>query len=125
MAKNLVLNSWIDEYAELMAKESFKILESICTAKGEGVDTAVSLRFINYFLGILVYNALSEHRQNKNMTNNQAYEFTRQNLSDIKMGIQNQVASGFEEAFLKYTGKQVEYYCIIKPTPEVANRYPI
>lgn len=51
-------------------------------------------------------------------------DIAMENFADIKMQVQDAVAVGVQTAMTQFWGKPCEYFCQIKPMPEVINKKP-
>ncbi len=47
-----------------------------------------------------------------------------QNFVALKQLLQNSVANGVQSGIMHWSGQQVEYYCMIKMTPDAVNTKP-
>lgn len=121
-SNNLVLNSWIDESAKVLSKEVFNLIKSQGSSKG--VVGSFCSKFIEYMVQESVYDSLTNISNKYIPSNEEAYNLTRDSFSSLKEGLQNSIAIGFEKAVEKYSGKPLNYYCIIRPIPEAINNLP-
>ncbi len=51
-------------------------------------------------------------------------QFTEQNFINLKAQLQTSVANGVQSGIMAWSGQQIDYYCLIKPTPEAINTKP-
>lgn len=117
---NIVLNDWVADYAKMISTETFKLINTLGHQKN--ASRLITTKFLQFFIEETLKDVLEEYKSRKDITVEQAYLFTKENLNDIKTNIQVEIAKGFEAAFSKFAKKDIEYYCIIKPMPEVANK---
>lgn len=121
MNNSIVLKSYIEEFASMMAVESYKLIKLESKNNKNKVDRDISTKFLKHFIKKIVFDSLTE-LTNKNMSSKEAYTVTKASFLDIKVKIQEEVARGFEEAFLHYTGQQIDYYCDVRVIPEPINK---
>lgn len=83
----------------------------------------LSMTFLASFIGSIVYAVLKE-KPVKSKDMKDALDFTANNFLELKIGMQNAMAAGFQGAMQEYSGKSVEYYCQVKTVPEPVNKQP-
>lgn len=116
MAKNILIESLVDEMAEEMSKETVKVLTQV--GKPKQMVRPLMLKFLNFYIRSMIMTALNEYKVKK-IKDSEAYEYTRQNFLDLKINLQKEIGTAFEDAFKLYSGRaEVEYYCVINPVPE-------
>ncbi len=121
---NLVLKSYIEEFAGLMALETYKLIKAESKSKKQKIDREISTKFLKYFIKKIVFDSLTD-LINKDMTNKEAYKVTKASFLDIKIKIQEEISKGFEDAFFDYARQQVDYYTVIDVMPEPINKVMI
>jgi hypothetical protein len=121
MTKNIIMDNWVDEFSKFIAEESFKLNKTVGRPKGLKTTKRLLTRFVKFYVEYLVMDSLVEYKE-RDLKGSRAYEFTRANLSSVKIAIQEEVARGFEDAFQKYSGQLVEYYVTINEVPEPKNK---
>ncbi len=57
-------------------------------------------------------------------TQDELLKFAETNFASIKAMLQNSIANGVQSGILSWSGQEVEYYCLIKPTPDPINDRP-
>lgn len=112
-----MVNSWVEEFAEFIAKESYNLVTTCGKKQAEDVSLLLSTKFIQYYTEIIVLKSLSV-TDGKELSSKQNYTITKDSFMRLKTELQTELAKGFENAFRKYAGKNVEYYCQINPVPE-------
>jgi hypothetical protein len=117
--KNIVIYAWLEEMSEFIARESYNLIK--LTGDPKGSSKKLSSMFIRYFVSKMVLDSLTEYKKKK-LDGKEAYDFTKKNFSEMKDELQLEIAKGFEIGFLKYSGKDIEYYCQVKPVPEPINK---
>lgn len=121
MSKNLVVNSWVEEVAKLAAKECVKLYAGMAKSKGQGVVDTLLGKFLQYYVSELTIRALSAHKD-KNMTDKEAYVYTKDYFTKTKHAIQTEVAAGVERACEEFSGIKMEYYCSLVQVGEPINK---
>lgn len=116
---NMVLDSWVEEFALHIANESIKLVEEI--GKPKGAEKQLASKFMQYYVEKMIVNAFKDV-EGKKMNQIEVFELAKNNYLAVKQEIQEEVARGFERAFKNFLGQSVEYYCQIKLVPEVANK---
>lgn len=122
MSKNIIMDNWVDEFSRFMALECFKLVNTVGSPKGKKARKALMVKFLRHYIDALVTSSLTEHKVGDELSVTKAYTLTRQNLLDVRQGIQEEVANGFSEAVKKYTGHYVDYYVTINEVPEPKNK---
>lgn len=120
MSKNLVLDSWINEMSELIAKETNGLIKTLGRPKDASVRLSVSV--LQESVRLVILDVLTQHSERNDITREEVYVITKENFSGLKIQVQNSIARGFEQAFGEFTGRSVEYYCVINPVPEAINK---
>lgn len=107
--------------AEKLVINVFSHIERSSKDAGYDIRKNISITFLAYFIGSLVYKTLIEKPKDiKDAVEMQKY--VSDNFASIKLGIQEAISHGFEAAVHNFTKKDLEYYCVIKPTPEMKNK---
>lgn len=127
MVNNNELENWIEETATILVKETLKIIANCPQPDSMKYDTT-SIRtllmfdFIRIMVKTLAEDTLTAHEKRK-LTGKEAYDFTMKRLGGLKSNLQTAIGLGFENAFQKVIGKQIEYYCLISPVPEAKTKW--
>ena len=117
MKSKIVSNSWLEEYGEFIAQESYKLIKQV----GQNGHKKLSTRFLKFYVNLILKNALLEHTKMP-LSQDEAYRLTIHNFQQIKEQIQTEISLAFEKALSDFSGRNMEYYCQIKPVPEVTHR---
>lgn len=121
---NLVIDSWIDEYAKYIARETAKLARSGATIKGKSIKKKLSAKILEHYVRDIVLDALSEFESEK-ISSAEKYAKTYKNFAYMKYLIQNEIASGFEKAMCEFARRDdIEYMCQILPVKDPVNKLP-
>lgn len=83
------------------------------------------LHFLTAAVGSLVYTRLMEKPKGKKAkSEEEVYEFTRDNFNRVKQDIQEAVGLAFSGSTTVFSGKTTEYYCQVKIVPEPVSKLP-
>lgn len=115
--KTLDLNEWIDSFSAFMADETLKILRLNTEKRGPEVGRALCIHFLARIMTSTVLESLHMRLENPK-TEEDALKYNQKCFAELKTQIQDAVSLSFQTAMSHYTGRQVEYYCQIKPIPE-------
>lgn len=115
------MNTWVEDYAKFIADESLKLVKAVASPKSEAIVKKLSRQFLGFYVESLVYDSLMEYKI-KNLKGEKAYQYSLQELAQVKTDIQDQIAKAFENSFKRYAGQFVEYYVQIKVVPEPKNK---
>lgn len=118
--KILDLNAWIESFSAFMADETLKVLRANCAKRGPDVSRALCIHFLARVLSSTVLDTLHERMENP-QSEAEALRFNQKQFAELKIQVQDAVALSFQTAMSHYTGRQVEYYCTIKPVPDPVN----
>lgn len=119
---NLILSSWVDEQSQVIGKETFNIIKALGDKKQvTGVFVA---KVIEYLIEASVHDSLV-NIQGEPQSDEDAYNLTKDSFTNLKINLQQGIAVGFERAIEEYSGRQLSYYCLIRPVPEPTNKLPI
>lgn len=118
--KTLDLNEWIDSFSAFMAEETLKILRGHTEKRGREVGRALCIHFLSRVLATTVLDTLKDRKEDAKSEKEQ-YDFSKKQFLDLKVQVQDAVALSFQTALSHFTGRQVEYYCQIKPIPDAIN----
>lgn len=119
----LTLDQWAEDFSISVSQEIYRTLDGIEKEKQGKLHTKLPLAFLSRFVAITVYKTLTA-RPAHIKDNNAAYEYTLKEFNELKVATANAVASGFTAAMQQYSGKEVDYMCLIKLMPEPVNTKP-
>jgi len=110
----------IDEIAKVIAAETFNIIKSL---PKEGSDPTIPIvsRSLKFYLEKVILHVLLR-KYGKNVTDEEAYQITHANFLELKNELQDNIAQAFDDAFIQFVGKKMDYYCIINPFPNPVNK---
>lgn len=110
----------IEEVCTTLVKDAYAIFTSLGAQVGAG-SREVHTKFLCFFVETMVTKALNEYPP-KPTSKADLYEFTRRNFEGVKQGVTDAVARGFERALKEYSGKETEYYCVVRTVPEPVSK---
>lgn len=122
MSKNtkiLDINDWIDDYSTFMADEALKMLQAQGDKKGPDVHRALLIHFLARVITSSVFSVLHERPKNEKANKNEVLEHNKKNYAGFKEQIEEMIAMSFGTALSHYSGKDLDYYCVIRPVPEM------
>lgn len=122
--KEEISMNWLMKLTHHLCKENFKIIDAQTVAKGQDAADMLVVNFLAQFIGNILHRRLNE-RPNNLHDKEELIQYTQNNFADMKLKLQNAVASGFENAMMNYTGKPVEYYCHVTPVGPAVNKLPL
>lgn len=111
-----------NEYAEVIARETLKVLSEHNKKHGNAYVYSVVLKFLGYFTEALLEVSLNSHLKEKDKK--VAYTKTQAAYNAMKLNVQNQVGEAFSRALSGFSKQPVDYYCTVKPTPQPLNTKP-
>lgn len=111
-----VISNWVEEFANFIAAESYKLVVVCGKPKGLSVISSLSTKFLKYYIYALVIQSLKQHADEEDTQ--RGYDLTKDSFLDVKSKIQAEISAGFEKAIREFSGRNVEYYCQVKPSPE-------
>lgn len=113
---------WAEDFSVLLTNETFKLIDSKNKSNGPEAGRYVATTYLARFVGTLLFRTLTERNQ-LNTTKEEQEDFVMKNAAELKTAIQEAVSMGFQSAMTQFSGRQIEYYCQIKPVPEpVSNK---
>lgn len=122
--KNIVtLETQCEEFATLLAEEVYFRLEDELDKIGPDNYRHLAATFIAGLTSALVYRSLTKIPGNLK-TKQAKFDWAQDSFLDMKTRIQEAVASGFTGGMKAWSGKDLDYYCTIKVTPEPKNTEP-
>jgi len=98
---------------EPSAKQIFEDIETERSVYGDELGDALVHDFIQYFTGLVVYNAINS--KPSHMNNEQLFEHISNRLAEQKSLFSSAISIGFSEAAKQFYNKPFEYECIIQP----------
>lgn len=115
--KEISDEQWADEVSRELVEETFKLLQG----RGMYAFRLAAVNFIARFVGVLTHEALRAKPKGK-LNKEEQYKFVEGNFMKVKASLQECVAAGVQGAVSTFSGRKVEYYCVIKPVPEPVNK---
>lgn len=118
----------VDECVGLVTKhvvnEVIRIIEDQKDLIGDTATHSVYLSVLSTFIGEMLTKTLKKKYVKEKMSREEISEDVLKNFGNLKISIQEAVASGFSGAMKVFTGKTCEYYCKISLIPEPINKKP-
>lgn len=118
----IILNDLIMKFSRLISQETINLIRNYGVVYGEKFAKDVFNELIALFIESLVLHGLKQGAKAK--TKVEAYNKTVMSFNITKVTIQESVAKGFAQAFSKFNGQFVDYYCEIKPIGPAKNKKP-
>lgn len=118
--RNILLDNFVDEFAQTLANETFKLIHA--TGEKKHLQNDITSRFVSYFLENTILYTLNKYADSKQLTEEEMYTYTKEDFAAVKYQLQNAIAKGFEQAFQLHANKRPEYYCAINLVPEPLNK---
>lgn len=100
------------EELRLLLAATFRIIDAT-KRSADPLNTDAEVKFINMFIETLVSRTLNSG-VNKTQTKKQQAETLRNSYAKVKLGIQESVALGFQEAMQRFSRQHLEFYCTIR-----------
>lgn len=113
------INEWLEDYSAFMADEAIKLLKAQGKKKGDIEYKALVTLFLYRIMTQLLIETL--HERPDGLDEEGAYNFSRKAYGDVKYQLQESVAMAFTTAMGHFYGKPVEFYCQVKPIPEMGS----
>ncbi len=110
---------YVSQLSGSIVTEIFRIINKEIEDLGPSVGESVQFTVLGSLLSTILYKDLTANALAKT-TEDQKFK----RYKDLKNVIQNTISMGFETAFSKFTGKQVDYVTTVDPMPEPLNKEP-
>lgn len=114
------LNKDADALTSMLVVETCKMID----AQPESVKTQIYFSFLAKFIGAIIYRSLKSQPDKHMPSQEEIYEYVSKNYSNAKTCAESAIAAAFTGAMSTFSAKEVEYYCLIRPVPPVANKEP-
>lgn len=121
--KSLIVNSWIEEFADGLAHETFKLIVQCPKPEGSEISYRVMASYLRHYTRRVIYDVLTIPAEGV-QDNQEAYKITYKAYSELKRELESNIARGFEEAFHIFTGRFVDYNCSVDVVPDPINKEP-
>ena len=112
------INEWLDSFSTQMSDGAINLCQAKASSRG-GIDVykalicAIVAKMVGTAAVHVLMSAPEELKGEK-----VRYEYVKEAFVSYKAGIQEAVAAAFTAAMSNFSGKELEYYCLIKPVPE-------
>ena len=105
-----------------------KVINTLLKHKEEAADEDYRFAVSMFLTGIIAsYVAVTLREEPKGaakMSKREQAAFAENNFKEIKAMLQKVVADGVSNGVLNWSGQDIEYYCLIKMTPDPVNGRP-
>ncbi len=126
--KQLALPSpeqWAQSQGLQLATKAFKALfEQRAQVGEENYRLAFSMFLSGMIASFLNVGLMQRPKDEALYSQEELSKFAEQNFTDMKALLQTSVANGVQSGILSWSGMEIEYYCLIKPTPDPINIKP-
>jgi hypothetical protein len=124
MTEDIKTHTWIKSFSKQMLSELFVMVNMQKEQKDPAVLRKLLNNFLSSFVGSMAITALSRTPAKTDSVNSkeELMKFTQANLLSVKQDIAEAVSLGFEAALYNYSGKEIEYYCTIKPVSQPVSK---
>lgn len=123
MKKNKMIIT-VDEWLQTLAEENANIIASFAAHKDQAKTRKILTLYIKHYIELLITDALEEKPSGTTYSNKEMLDLTQKNLAEIKNDVQIQVAESFTKAMKKFSGQDLDYYCVVKVAPVGLNKLP-
>lgn len=115
------LNEWCEKYTTDLATEVYHALEDNREFVGEESYKRMLAQFLSGYVAAITYRSLAFRP--KDVVDKEAqFKYAKESFAAMKTMICDAVAAGVSGGMGSWSGKQVEYYCLIKVVPEPVNK---
>lgn len=116
---------WATSFGVALATKVFKALLEEKEKIGEENYRLAFSMFISGLLSAFVNVSLLQRPKDEILySQEELIKFAETNFQNIKALLQTSVANGVQSGILSWSGQEIEYYCLIKPTPSPVNDKP-
>lgn len=124
MMKSVTKIMLSEQFVKPLAEENMKIIKAQTKQLPKSLKKELLTAFIYHYVNGLLAEALTDYPK-VGISEKKAYDIVSRNFTDVKNGIQEEIANAFQEAMRAHTGKVLDYYCQISPVGEAINKEPI
>lgn len=109
-----------DELTQALAEETINLIEEFSS----GMDFSAKSRILEMYLSNLVSFLISDtfNQIETGTPKEERLERARREFSGLKSTIEFAVSDGVQRGISLSTGKELGYYCLIRPIPEAINK---
>ena len=116
-----------DDYVEFFSKQAasklFELFDQHQQDKGYDFVVRLTHSFLQRYIYVITLNTLGAVPSNPS-SDREVEEFVNKNFARLKVGMQEAVAVGFQNAVSTYEGREVEYYCQLTSVTQPVNKQP-
>lgn len=122
--KRLELEGWISDFCK--STVSKLLYEVAKESEKRDVDYSVDIKIhlISTLIGVTLYSHLRDFSLDKTINSKDKEKKLIKEYTMLKALIQSSIGNGFSGAMSTFSGKQADYYCLIKPVPPAINKQP-
>lgn len=91
---------------------TMKIIDSSKESK-DGRSITPELNYLYIFIASMIARTLNDGMNKDGMSKKEKFEYTKNNFSLLKKGLQMAVAHSFQTSMEQFSSMPVDYYCII------------
>lgn len=110
---------------EIMKKVVSELVVAFEVCKKEdGIEVAETMvhTMLSEYVQEIIYLALTERLNKKNPSKNEQYNFAHHNFKGMKSTVQLAIADAFSTAMWRWTGKPLNYICMIQPVEDPSSK---
>lgn len=115
------LVEWCEDFSRKAAIDVYTMFEEERDKVGAENHRHLTVTFLAGFVSALVYRSLA-NIPDSIKSDEERCQYANDSFSDLKMRIQEAVASGFSGGMRTWSGRTVDYYCQVKVVPEPKNK---
>lgn len=115
------LNEWCEKFTTDLATEVYYALEDQADFVGEAAHMNMLAQFLSGYIAAICYRTLTRMPEAV-VDKEEQYKYAKGKFQDIKSMICNAVSAGVTGGVKTWSGKDVDYYCLLKVVPEPVNR---
>lgn len=117
-------DEYISTSAKSMVQEVRRHIEDQRKYAGEEIAHDVCMHFLAGLIAAEVFDVMKDGKNKGKSKKDKGYSEVMSNFLAIKLDVQNAVACGFQGAMQTFSGKDLEYYCLIKTVTQNTNKEP-
>lgn len=115
------LNEWCEKFTTDLATDVYYALEDQASFVGEAAYTTMVAQFLSGYIAAICYRSLINMPEDI-VDKEEQYKYAKNSFQNIKAMICQAVSAGVTGGVKTWSGKDVDYYCLLKVTPEPVNK---
>lgn len=108
-------DEYLNDLVAALVNETFNIIDIHEKEHGTAFAHKLSLSLVRNMVMVMVFRSISEVPSTKNATPEMIQKAVEGSFQNMRDDLQNAIADGFEGAFRRTSGQEMNYYCKIKP----------